>query len=146
MDPLRHQIESRRDALIRLTQDLIRIPTLNPPGRHYLDICEYLRGRLAPQGWDCALVRAKGSPGDSEAFPRWNLVARHHGASPGDWLISERVEAAKSLLSSDDLAIEGVAAAVGFGSAHALRHHFRRKVGLTPTEYRSRFLRVERRA
>ena len=25
------------------------------------------------------------------------------GASPGDWLISERVEAAKSLLSSDDL-------------------------------------------
>ena len=58
------------------------------------------------------------------------------GASPGDWLISERVEAAKSLLSSDDLAIEGVAAAVGFGSAHALRHLFRKTVGLTPTEYR----------
>lgn len=84
MDLLRLEIENRRDDLIRLTQDLIRIPTLNPPGRHYLDICEYLRGRLAPQGWDCALVRAKGSPGDSEAFPRWNLVARHHGASPGD--------------------------------------------------------------
>ena len=67
------------------------------------------------------------------------------GSSPGDWLISERVEAAKGLLSSDDLAIEAVAAAVGFGSAHALRHHFRRKVGLTPTEYRSRFLKVERR-
>ncbi|WP_323717225.1 acetylornithine deacetylase/succinyl-diaminopimelate desuccinylase family protein [Paracoccus aminovorans] len=83
MDPLRLEIESRRDDLIRLTQDLIRIPTLNPPGRHYLDICEYLHARLAPQGWDCALVRAKGSPGDSEAFPRWNLVARHHGATPG---------------------------------------------------------------
>ena len=66
------------------------------------------------------------------------------GSSPGDWLVSERVEAAKGLLSSDDLAIETVAAAVGFGSAHALRHHFRRKVGLTPTEYRSRFLKVER--
>lgn len=66
------------------------------------------------------------------------------GASPGDWLISERVEAAKSLLSSDDLAIEGVAAAVGFGSAHALRHHFRKTVGLTPTEHRSRFVRGER--
>lgn len=68
------------------------------------------------------------------------------GMSPGDWLISERVEAAKSLLSSGDLAIDNVAAAVGFGSAHALRHHFRRKVGLTPTEYRSRFVRVERNA
>ena len=84
MDPLALAIDSRRDDLIRLTQDLIRIPTLNPPGRHYLDICEYLQARLAPQGWDCALVRAKGSPGDSEAFPRWNLVARHHGARPGD--------------------------------------------------------------
>ncbi|MDQ7776973.1 acetylornithine deacetylase/succinyl-diaminopimelate desuccinylase family protein [Paracoccus aminovorans] len=83
MDPLCLEIENRRDDLIRLTQDLIRIPTLNPPGRHYRDICEYLRARLAPQGWDCALVRAKGSPGDSEAFPRWNLVARHHGATPG---------------------------------------------------------------
>ena len=66
------------------------------------------------------------------------------GMSPGDWLISERVEVAKSLLSSGDLAIDSVAAAVGFGSAHALRHHFRRRVGLTPTEYRSRFVRVER--
>ncbi|MCM5557256.1 transcriptional regulator FtrA [Pleomorphomonas sp. JP5] len=66
------------------------------------------------------------------------------GMSPGDWLVSERVEAAKNLLSSGDLAIEAVAAAVGFGSAHALRHHFRTKIGLTPTEYRSRFVRVER--
>ena len=40
MDALRLEIENRRDDLVRLTQDLIRIPTLNPPGRHYLDICE----------------------------------------------------------------------------------------------------------
>lgn len=82
-DILAPQIAQRRDALIRLTQDLIRIPTLNPPGRNYLEICEFLRDRMAPQGWECALIRATGSPGDSEEYPRWNLIARHRGARPG---------------------------------------------------------------
>ncbi|REF72912.1 MULTISPECIES: acetylornithine deacetylase/succinyl-diaminopimelate desuccinylase family protein [Paracoccus] len=84
MDALALEIENRRDDLVRLTQDLIRIPTLNPPGRNYREICEYLQARLAPQGWACELVRAHGAPGDSEAFPRWNLVARHRGRPPGE--------------------------------------------------------------
>ena len=84
MDALALEIETRRDDLIRLTQDLIRIPTLNPPGRHYLDICEYLAARLAPQGWECRLVRAEGAPGDCEEFPRWNLVASHDAGRPGE--------------------------------------------------------------
>ena len=74
----------RRAALIALTQDLIRIPTLNPPGRDYREICDYLEARMAPQGWQCELVRALGTPGDCEAFPRWNLIARHRGVRPGD--------------------------------------------------------------
>jgi AraC family transcriptional regulator, transcriptional activator FtrA len=61
------------------------------------------------------------------------------GSSPGDWLIDERVEAAKRILSSSARAVEEVAAAVGVASAHALRHHFRRRVKLTPNEYRQRF-------
>ncbi|MRX50230.1 acetylornithine deacetylase/succinyl-diaminopimelate desuccinylase family protein [Paracoccus sp. S-4012] len=77
------QIDSRRNALIQLTQDLVRIPTLNPPGRHYRDICAFIEARLAPQGWRCELIRAHGAPGDSEAYPRWNLVARLEGARPG---------------------------------------------------------------
>ncbi len=48
MDALALEIENRRDDLIRLTQDLIRIPTLNPPGRNYREICEYLQARLRP--------------------------------------------------------------------------------------------------
>ncbi len=84
MTPLHTAIAARREALIALTQDLIRIPTLNPPGRHYRDICDYLQARMAPQGWLCELVRAHGTPGDCEEFPRWNLIARHRGARPGD--------------------------------------------------------------
>ncbi|WP_424968013.1 acetylornithine deacetylase/succinyl-diaminopimelate desuccinylase family protein [Dinoroseobacter sp. S375] len=82
--PLKTAITARRDALVALTQDLIRIPTLNPPGRHYHDICAVLEARLAPQGFTCELVRAKGAAADSEAFPRWNLVARYEGGRPGE--------------------------------------------------------------
>lgn len=49
MTSLHAEIDARRDALIALTQDLIRIPTLNPPGRHYRDICDYIEARLAPR-------------------------------------------------------------------------------------------------
>ena len=84
MNRLRDAIDARRDSLIALTQDLVRIPTLNPPGRHYRDICDYLHARMSQQGWECRMVRATGTPGDSERFPRWNIVARRQGARPGD--------------------------------------------------------------
>ncbi|WP_417323224.1 transcriptional regulator FtrA [Erythrobacter aureus] len=61
------------------------------------------------------------------------------GASPGEWLAAERVEAAKYLLTTTDLPMEHISDAVGLGSAHALRHHFRKQMKLTPTEYRQRF-------
>jgi succinyl-diaminopimelate desuccinylase len=76
------QVDARRQDLIGLTQDLVRIPTLNPPGQCYRDICDYLAARLEPQGWEIDYVRAIGTPGDSDLYPRWNLVARHAGG-PG---------------------------------------------------------------
>ncbi|WP_417723369.1 acetylornithine deacetylase/succinyl-diaminopimelate desuccinylase family protein [Salipiger sp.] len=83
-DTLTHRLHDKRDDLIALTRDLIRIPTLNPPGQHYRDICELVERRLAPRGFDCTFVRATGAPGDSDRYPRWNLVARREGPRPGD--------------------------------------------------------------
>ncbi|MBA4350431.1 MAG: succinyl-diaminopimelate desuccinylase, partial [Rhodobacter sp.] len=77
-------IDDRRAALIGLAQDLIRIPTLNPPGLHYRDICDYLAARLIAQGWTVELIRATGAPGDSDTYPRWNMVARIESGRPGD--------------------------------------------------------------
>ncbi|MDW4499269.1 acetylornithine deacetylase/succinyl-diaminopimelate desuccinylase family protein [Sulfitobacter sp. D35] len=81
---LSQAIDARRDDLIALTQDLIRIPTLNPPGRDYRAICEYLDARLSAAGFETELIRATGTPGDSETYPRWNIVARRSGRHPGD--------------------------------------------------------------
>ncbi len=76
-------IAARRDDLIALTQDLIRIPTLNPPGENYRLICEYLDTRLRAAGFRTELIRAEGTPGDCTAYPRWNVVARREGRRPG---------------------------------------------------------------
>ncbi|HVW92345.1 MAG TPA: acetylornithine deacetylase/succinyl-diaminopimelate desuccinylase family protein [Devosia sp.] len=81
---LLREIESRRDDLVALTQELVRIPTLNPPGECYRDICDYLAKRLSAKGFAIELVRAEGTPGDSEKYPRWNVVARREGRVPGE--------------------------------------------------------------
>ena len=78
------RIDAARDDLIALTQDLIRIPTLNPPGNNYLEICEYLARRLTTRGFQIELIRAYGTPGDSDSYPRWNVVARREGKHAGD--------------------------------------------------------------
>jgi succinyl-diaminopimelate desuccinylase len=78
------RISARRDDLVALTQDLIRIPTLNPPGANYREICDYLDRRLQARGFATQLIRATGAPGDSDLYPRWNIIARRDGAHPGD--------------------------------------------------------------
>jgi succinyl-diaminopimelate desuccinylase len=84
VDRLRQAVEARREEVIALTQALVRIPTLNPPGEFYRDICELLGRRLRGAGFDIAMIRAEGAPGDSERYPRWNLVARREGTGPGE--------------------------------------------------------------
>jgi AraC family transcriptional activator FtrA len=63
------------------------------------------------------------------------------GMSPGDWITLQRVDRARELLESTQLSIDQIAAHTGLGTATTLRHHFRRKVGVSPAEYRRRFSR-----
>ena len=81
---LKQAVDARQQALVALTQDLIRIPTLNPPGLNYREICGYLAERLSKSGFKVDLVRAEGAPADSAKHPRWNIIARRDGARPGD--------------------------------------------------------------
>ncbi|RMD89406.1 MAG: acetylornithine deacetylase/succinyl-diaminopimelate desuccinylase family protein, partial [Alphaproteobacteria bacterium] len=78
------EVAARRDDLMELARALIAIPTLNPPGRHYREICELIAARLEPSGFACEFIRAEGAPGDSDRWPRWNIVARREGAAAGD--------------------------------------------------------------
>lgn len=61
------------------------------------------------------------------------------GTSPGAWLLSRRVAAARTLLEETDLPVEAIAARVGLSSAVNLRRRFRAQTGTTPGAYRRAF-------
>jgi succinyl-diaminopimelate desuccinylase len=83
MARLLEAIEARRDELVALTQDLVRIPTTNPPGDAYRECAEAIGRRLARRGFSIEYVRGVGTPGDSDRYPRINVIARREGARPG---------------------------------------------------------------
>ncbi|ADD42154.1 GlxA family transcriptional regulator [Stackebrandtia nassauensis] len=61
------------------------------------------------------------------------------GASPSQWLIQQRVDAARELLETSDLTTDRVARDCGFGTATSLRLHFHAELGVSPAAYRSTF-------
>ena len=77
-------IEEQKKNIQELAIDLIKIPTENPPGNNYREICNFLEQRLKRSGFATKLIRATGTLGDSEKFPRWNLIARHDTGKKGE--------------------------------------------------------------
>jgi succinyl-diaminopimelate desuccinylase len=77
------RIEAKRDDLVALTRELIRFPTVNPPGEAYTPCAEFLGDRLKARGFAVSYHRAAGEKGDSARFPRTNVVARREGGRPG---------------------------------------------------------------
>ena len=71
----RRRVEDKREELISLTQDLVKIPTVNPPGEFYSDCVEYLNKRFKSKGFNTQIIRATGTPGDTDKYPRQNIVA-----------------------------------------------------------------------
>jgi transcriptional regulator GlxA family with amidase domain len=66
------------------------------------------------------------------------------GSSGQQWLLNQRLDRARALLETTDLSIERIAADSGFGSAAALRHHFRATLRTTPQRHRADFARPVR--
>lgn len=61
------------------------------------------------------------------------------GRTPMQWVTDQRVLYARTLLEETDLDVDRIAERSGFGTATLLRHHFRRIIGVTPSDYRRRF-------
>lgn len=61
------------------------------------------------------------------------------GTTPYQWISRQRVLLAQRLLEQEPLDVEHIARRTGFGTAEALRHHFSRQLGTTPTAYRQKF-------
>jgi transcriptional regulator GlxA family with amidase domain len=66
---------------------------------------------------------------------------RETGMTPAAYVEAARVESARIALETGDLPVENVARQSGFGTVETMRRAFRRRVGVSPMDYRSRFRR-----
>ena len=69
--------------------------------------------------------------------------ARHFaeltGTTPATWIRNQRLDRAELLLEHSDTTLNVIAHRCGFGSVDTLHRHFRRRRGITPTDYRRAF-------
>lgn len=87
-----------------------------------------------------AMIRLSGLT--ERSFTR--RFARATGMSPLEYVHTVRLEEAKQVLETRDIPVEAVAEEVGYGDASFFSRLFRRKVGLTPAQYRRRFGRLRK--
>jgi AraC-like DNA-binding protein len=71
---------------------------------------------------------------------RWfrRTFAQHTGLSPHQYLLELRLARARSLLSESRTTVKEIATSAGFEDEHYFCRLFRRKIGLTPTQWRER--------
>ena len=80
LEKINTYIEDGKAALCASLQELVRIPTVNPPGDHYAEIVDLLDERCRELGLSTQIVpvpedRARGVVPHADAHPRMNLLA-----------------------------------------------------------------------
>lgn len=96
-----------------------------------------IRGRLT-EPWTVGEMAALAAMSERTFLRRFREAT---GSTPADFLIAARVDRARELLESTGLSVEDVATQSGFGAIATLRHHFQRRLGVSPASYRQRFTR-----
>ena len=76
------EVEAARDEIVAFTAEMIRIPTVNPPGACYRECAELIGRRLRATGLTVEYVEAEGRQEHTAACPRVNVVGRG-AAVPG---------------------------------------------------------------
>lgn len=59
--------------------------------------------------------------------------------TPKEWLTQQRLQMARSLLESSDYSMDVIAGKCGFDNATTMRHHFRRMLQSSPSQFRNQF-------
>ena len=70
------EVEAARDEIVAFTAEMIRIPTVNPPGACYRECAELIGRRLETAGLAVEYVEAEGRPEHTAEHPRANVVGR----------------------------------------------------------------------
>ncbi len=67
------------------------------------------------------------------------LFMKEMGCTPHDYVEAIRIDRARNLLEATDLAVKAIAFDCGFNSPAQMRAVFRKKLGLSPVQYRASF-------
>ncbi|MBI1765758.1 MAG: acetylornithine deacetylase/succinyl-diaminopimelate desuccinylase family protein [Acidobacteria bacterium] len=73
------RIDGLADELIVFLQQLVRIPTVNPPGANYADCAQLIGNKLREFGYATQYVTAEGLPECTPQHPRVNVIGRLNG-------------------------------------------------------------------
>jgi succinyl-diaminopimelate desuccinylase len=72
-------VDALTDELVTFTSDLIRVPTVNPPGEGYEACARVIGDRLAACGFEIEYHAAEGRPEHTRAHPRVNVIGLRRG-------------------------------------------------------------------
>src|SRR5262245_15426582 len=82
-DRILNEVDALRDEVAAFTSQLVRIPTINPPGEAYADCARFIGARLASLGHAVEYCAAEGRPEHTEQHPRLNVIGVRRGIGAG---------------------------------------------------------------
>jgi succinyl-diaminopimelate desuccinylase len=75
-------VEEIGEEMISFLQELVRIPTINPPGENYVAGAELIGGKLKEFRYDTRYIAAEGLAEHTARHPRVNVLGRLAGSMP----------------------------------------------------------------
>jgi succinyl-diaminopimelate desuccinylase len=83
IDRIVAEVDRAADEIVRFTTDLVRIPTVNPPGEEYEACARFLGDQLERHKFRVEYIVADGFPEHSVRHPRVNVVGTKQGSASG---------------------------------------------------------------
>jgi len=79
IDSILAEVDRAADEIVQFTVDLIRMPTINPPGDEYESCARFLGDHLRRRRFEVEYIVADGRPEHTARHPRVNVVASRRG-------------------------------------------------------------------
>ena len=83
IDRIVNEVDRATEEIVQFTRDLVRIPTINPPGDEYDACARFLGDQLARHRFDVEYVVADASEAHSTRYPRVNVIGTRRGSHDG---------------------------------------------------------------
>jgi succinyl-diaminopimelate desuccinylase len=82
LDRVMTEVDRAADEIVEYAVDLVRIPTVNPPGDQYRACAQFIGDDLQRRGFDVEYIAAEGLREHTPRYPRVNVVGTRRGG-PG---------------------------------------------------------------